>query len=151
MNDAKPGQPVPAGAQQETEKVLTGQQEEAVLALLENATPQQAADRVGVAGRTIYKWMKLPHFHKAYRDARRAAFSQAIGLTQRYASVAVSTLVKVMADEGAPHHAKVSAAIALLRFGRDGIELDDLAARIEALEDEREERNDQRKAERWVA
>ena len=39
-----------------------------------------------------------------------------------------------MADESAPTSSKVSAATAILRFGREGIELDDLAARVEALE-----------------
>jgi len=46
----------------------------------------------------------------------------------------------------APHHAKVSAATNLLRFGREGIELDDLAARVEALERSAPQRE---KAARW--
>ena len=46
----------------------------------------------------------------------------------------MNTLVKVMSDTGAGHSARVSAATALLKFGREGIELDDLAARVEALE-----------------
>ena len=59
---------------------------------------------------------------------------QAIGLTQRYAPVAVNTLVKVMTDQFTPPGIKVAAAAILLRFGREGIELDDLAARLETLE-----------------
>ena len=39
-----------------------------------------------------------------------------------------------MMDDDAPASAKVAAATTLLRFGREGIELDDLAARVEALE-----------------
>ena len=39
-----------------------------------------------------------------------------------------------MADDSAPHTAKVQAATSLLRFGRDGVELEDLQERIEALE-----------------
>ncbi len=71
----------------------------------------------------------------AYR-ARRDAFDQAIALTQRYASLAVTTMAKVMTDPNAPHTAKVSAATAMLRFGRESIEMDDLCARVEALESE---------------
>ena len=37
-------------------------------------------------------------------------------------------------DDGAPTSSKVAAATTILRFGREGIELDDLAARVEALE-----------------
>jgi hypothetical protein len=55
-------------------------------------------------------------------------------LTQKYAPVAVATLVKVMQDQTVPPAAKVNAAAVLLRFGREGIELDDLAERVEALE-----------------
>jgi hypothetical protein len=48
--------------------------------------------------------------------------------------VAVATLVKVMQDATVQASAKVTAAAVLLRFGRDGIELLDLAERVEALE-----------------
>ena len=47
---------------------------------------------------------------------------------------AVNTLAKIMADATAPHSARVSAASATLKFSREAIELDDLAARVEALE-----------------
>jgi hypothetical protein len=42
-------------------------------------------------------------------------------------------MAKVMTDPNAPHTAKVSAATAMLRFGRESIEMDDLCARVEAL------------------
>jgi hypothetical protein len=77
---------------------------------------------VKVSQRTLYRWLREPDFSRAYRRARRDAFGQAIALTQRYAPLAVNTLVVVMADKDAPHHAKVSAATKLLRFGREGIE-----------------------------
>ena len=43
-------------------------------------------------------------------------------------------MAKVMTDPSAPHTTKVSAATAMLRFGREAIEMDDLCARVEALE-----------------
>ena len=46
----------------------------------------------------------------------------------------MTALAKMLSDTSAPHAAKVSAATALLRFGREGIELDDVAARVEELE-----------------
>ena len=84
--------------------------------------------------RTLYRWLDRPAFSKAYHKARREAFGQAIALTQRYAPLAVNTLAQVMMDTSAPASSKVAAATGLLRFGREGIELDDLAARVEALE-----------------
>src|SRR5690606_39938518 len=113
---------------------LTPSQEKAIIALLAEPSLARAAAACGIGERTLYRWLREPAFMSAYRRARREAFSHAIALTQRYAPLAVQTLAKVMSDENAPHTAKVQAATSLLRFGRDGIELDDLQERIEALE-----------------
>ena len=115
---------------------LTARHERAIIALLNEQTIGKAATTAGVSERTLYRWLDDPGFSRAYRKARREAFGQAIALTQRYAPLAVNTLAKIMTDQDAPAHAKASAATTLLRFGREGLELDDLAARIEALEEE---------------
>ena len=83
----------------------------------------------------MYRWLREPAFKKAYRNARREAFAHAISLTQRYAPAAIHTLAKVMGDETASHASRVSAASAILKFSRESIELDDLAERIETLEE----------------
>jgi hypothetical protein len=113
---------------------LTPQQDRAVTALLHEPTIGRAAAVAGVGERTLQRWLTEPVFRSAVLSARREAFGQAIGLTQKYAPVAVATLVKVMQDPTVQPGAKVSAAAVLLKFGREGIELDDLAERVEALE-----------------
>ena len=113
---------------------LKPKQEQAIVALLKEHNVERAAAAAEVGSRTIYRWLREPTFERAYKKARRDAFGQAIGLTQRYATLAVNTLAKVMTDTDAPHSSKVQAATAVLRFGREGIDLDDLAMRIEALE-----------------
>ncbi len=110
---------------------LTPNQERAIIALLNEQTIGRAAAAVDVSQRTLYRWLDKPVFARAYRKARREAFGQAIALTQRYAPLAVNTLAQVMMDDGAPTSSKVAAATTILRFGREGIELDDLAARVE--------------------
>jgi len=117
-----------------SETGLTLAQEKAIVALMAEPSIARAAQACGVHERTIHRWLETPVFMSAYRRARREAFSHAIALTQRYAPLAVQTLAKVMSDDSAPHSARVQAATSLLRFGRDGIELDDLQERIEALE-----------------
>jgi hypothetical protein len=122
---------------------LSVQQENAIVALINETSVAGASRASGVGERTLHKWLADDdRFKSAYRAARRDAFDQAIALTQRYASLAVTTMAKVMTDPNAPHTAKVSAATAMLRFGRESIEMDDLCARVEALEaeqgDERE-------------
>lgn len=73
-------------------------------------------------------------FAKAFRKARREAFSQAIAACQKYTPLAVHALAKIVTDGSVQASARVSAASALLKFGRESIELDDLADRIDTLE-----------------
>jgi hypothetical protein len=113
---------------------LTARQATALDALLRGQTNTAAALAAGVSERTLRRWGYEPAFRSALMEARRDAFAQAVGLTARYAPVAVGTLVKVMNDQMASPSARVTAAAVLLKFGREGLELDDLAARIEQLE-----------------
>jgi hypothetical protein len=113
---------------------LTPKQEEAITALLNCPSIAKAAEKVGMSDRQTYRWLDEPGFSKAYRAARRQAFSHAISLTQQYAPMAVATLTKIASDQSAPHSARVSASTALLKFSRESIELDDLAERVAALE-----------------
>ena len=113
---------------------LTARQDRALQALLQEPTIARAAATAGVGERSLRRWLQDPTFRGALLTARREAFGHAIGLTQKYAPVAVATLVKVMQDTTVHASAKVTAAAVLLRFGREGIELDDLAERVEALE-----------------
>lgn len=114
---------------------LTPEQDLAIAALLNEPTVAKAAAAAGVPERTLYRWMtKDDAFMAAHRRGRREAFGQAIGMCQRLAPMGLSTLAKVMSDPGTSASARVSAASALLKFGREALELDDLAARVEALE-----------------
>ncbi|HEV7299836.1 MAG TPA: hypothetical protein VGN72_10760 [Tepidisphaeraceae bacterium] len=113
---------------------LSARQGQAIEQLLQGQTMEKAAMAAGVSSRTLRSWMRRERFRNTLLAARREAFGQAIGLTQRYAPVAVATLVKMMNDAGASANAKVAAAAVLLKFGREGIELDDLAVRVEVLE-----------------
>ena len=113
---------------------LTGPQAKAIASLLQEPTMQRAAEAAGVNVRTLQRWVKDEHFRRAWLAARREAYGQAVSLTQRLAPMAVATFAQVMKDPQAPAAAKVSAAQALLKFGREGIEMEDFAERLEALE-----------------
>ena len=117
-----------------SESGLTVLQEKTISALLTETSVAGAARAVKVGERTIFTWLRIPAFATEYRRCRREAFGQAVALAQRYAPLAVNTLAKILADPDAPQHAKVTAATSLLRFGREGIELEDIADRVEALE-----------------
>ena len=121
---------------------LTAAQEGAILALLSEPSIAQAARTASVGQRTLHTWLREPLFLDEYRRARREAFSQAIGLTQRSSAAAVATLLRVMHDPTAPWPSRVQAASHVLRFARESIELDDLAARVERLEATQPEEDD---------
>ncbi|CAN5861267.1 hypothetical protein BH11PLA1_BH11PLA1_18480 [soil metagenome] len=113
---------------------LTTRQQDAITALLIEPTVARAAEGVKVPLRTLYRWLQSPQFAQAYREARRMAFAHAVAQTQRCAPLAVNTLARIASDPDAPAHARVAAAGTLLRFGREAMEVDDLAARVELLE-----------------
>ena len=69
-----------------------------------------------------------------YREARRAVVQHAITRVQHATGEAVETLRAVMQDTTAPASAKVSAARAILETAVKAVELEDLEARMAALE-----------------
>jgi hypothetical protein len=113
---------------------LTPKQEEAVLALLTNQGADNAARTVGIAPRTLYRWMNEPLFDKAYRKARRDAFGQGTARLQQASGAAVSSVLKIMVDQHTPASTKLRAADVVLTHGAKAIEIEDIEARVAALE-----------------
>jgi len=125
----------PAGLRRLGLPPLTPDQERAVTALLTEATVAKAAVAAGVSERSIYRWLREDEaFQRAYREARRDAFGAAAGVAQRLAPNALVVLARIMNDLNASHSARVAAAMGVLKFGRDAIELDDVLARLETVE-----------------
>lgn len=109
-------------------------QEEAIAALLTQRNIEEAAKSVGIAPNTLLSWMKIPEFQKAYREARRAAFGQAIARLQQMSGAAVATLGKIMVDQTAPPSTKVRAAEVIINNAAKAIEIEDIEARVTELE-----------------
>jgi len=84
--------------------------------------------------RTLYRWLSEPDFDKAYRAARRKAFGQATARFQHGASAAVTTLLKVMLEAATPASTKVRAVECVLTHAAKAIEIEDIEARVAALE-----------------
>jgi hypothetical protein len=124
-----------AGAAAADDRALTPKQEAALAALLNQPTIKRASDTCGVPERTIYRWLERDAaFARAYRRARRQAFGHAVSLAQQCAAHAVGALIKLVNDPACGNSAKVAAATNILKFAREGIELDELVERIESLE-----------------
>jgi hypothetical protein len=108
--------------------------EEAIVALLTHRNIEEAATAIGVAAKTLLRWMKEPEFDCCYREARRAAFGQSVARLQQAAGAAVTTLLKVMVDSNTPASTKVRAADSVLNHSAKAIELEDVEARLSELE-----------------
>lgn len=108
--------------------------EEAIAALLTQRNIEEAARAAGIGKQTLIRWLKLPEFQTAYREARRAAVSQSNARLQQASSAAVSTLLKIMVDASAPASARVRAADRILERAKQGIENEDIEVRVAALE-----------------
>jgi len=113
---------------------LGRKQEEAIAALLTQRNIEEAAYSAGIRTRTLLRWLKLPEFSAAYRQARRAAFGQAIGRLQQATSAAATTLLKTMIDASTPASVRVRAADSIFNHAAKAIEIDDIEARVQELE-----------------
>jgi hypothetical protein len=117
-----------------TKLQLGHKKEEAIVALLSQRSVEDAARIVNIPARTLYRWLKEPEFNAAYRGARRDAFSQSVARLQQMSAAAVSTLGKIMVDANAPAASRVRAAHSILDHAAKAIEIEDLEARLAALE-----------------
>jgi hypothetical protein len=109
-------------------------QELAITASLACSTFDAAAEQAGVAPATLRRWLTEDDFQQRYRGARRQVLEQAVSGLQQAARVAVATLRAIAEDATAPPGARVSAARTVLDQAFRGMEVLDLAARIEHLE-----------------
>jgi len=105
-----------------------------MLALLTNQGVDNAARAVGIAPRTLYRWLNEPLFDKAYRKARRNAYGQGTARLQQASGAAVSSILKIMLDPHAAASTKLRAAELVLTHGAKAIEIEDIEARVSELE-----------------
>jgi hypothetical protein len=108
--------------------------EEAIAALLTQRNVDEAARTAGIGTRTLLRWLKIPEFAAAYREARRQAFGQSIARLQQATSAAAATLLKIMVDPSAPASVRVRAADSVFNHAAKAIEIEDIEARVSELE-----------------
>jgi hypothetical protein len=110
------------------------EKEEAIAALLTQRNVEEAAGAAGIGTQTLIRWLKIPEFQAAYREARQAAVSESNARLQPASSAAVSALLKIMVDANAPALARVRASDRILERAKQGVENEDIEVRVAALE-----------------
>jgi hypothetical protein len=111
---------------------LTRKQEQAIGALLSEQTLAGAAEKVGVNEVTLRRWLKLPDFLAAYREARREVVEKSVAQLQQSSWAASTTLLRLLAADS--ESVRLRAATAILEHAGRGVELLDLEERLTALE-----------------
>jgi hypothetical protein len=99
---------------------LSRKQEALIAALLTEPTHAAAATKAGISEATLHRWLRLPDFQAAYRQARRELVEAAVGRIQAATGQAVDTLLAV-AKSGAKDGDRVRAAVALLDHALRGL------------------------------
>ncbi len=113
---------------------LSGKQARVLAALVSGETIEGAAKANATNPSTVHAWLKNADFQGAYKDALSDVVGHTSAQLKAACGVAVGTLREVATDSAAPASARVSASRAIIELTARTVELDDLAARIEALE-----------------
>ena len=108
--------------------------EDAIAALLTQRNIEEAAKAAGIGANTLLRWLKVPEFQKAYREARRAAFSQSIARLQQGTSAAATTLIKLLVDPNTPASVRARVADSIFNHAIKAMEFEDIEARVSELE-----------------
>jgi cytosine/adenosine deaminase-related metal-dependent hydrolase len=117
---------------------LGRKQEDAIAALLSHRNIDEAATAAGVGTRTLLRWLQLPEFKTEYLKARREVVSQTTARLQQAMGAAGTTVLKLMTDVNVPAAVRLRAAECVLDRGLKSIEMDDIDARVAALEEAQE-------------
>src|SRR5258708_30694063 len=113
---------------------LGRKEEDAIAALLTQGNIEEAARAAGIGTRTLLRWMKLAEFQKSCREARRAAFGQAIARLQQGTSAVATTLLKLLIEPNTPASVRARVADSIFNHAAKAIEIEDIEARVAELE-----------------
>jgi len=114
---------------------LTPKQEQVIALLLAGLTITAAAAQTGIGEKTAHRWIKLPHFQAAYRDAQKEMFDEALARLRELVPDALATLRRHINAEVEPTAAtQLRAALGSIAQSVQLHKVADLEARIVELE-----------------
>lgn len=109
--------------------------DQALAALLSHRNVEESAKAAGISTATLKRWLHLPEFQAAYREARREVVLQTNARMQQNSGVAASVLFKLMADPATPPSIRARTAQCILECANRSLELEDIAVRLARLEE----------------
>lgn len=114
---------------------LTPLQIQTIAALMQSRSIEQAAQKVGVSKRAVFRWLNQPAFQAALRQATEDAIAQAVRRLSALSGDAIDTLAVEMTNATTPPSTRVRAADVILSRLMNLKELSELEARVAALEE----------------
>lgn len=126
------------GTEKTEAEFLTPRQVTFVAAVLASPTIEAASKTAGVTGRCGRKWMKLPAVRAAILRERTALIEASTNRIAVATVDALDFLHSELKSKSAPPAAKLAAARVILQHSATWLELQDLAARVAALEEAHE-------------
>src|SRR5206468_12178491 len=112
-------------------EIMTRKDEQAVAALLSEATVAAAAGKLGISERTLRRWLRRPEFVTTYRAARAEVLGTTLNRLAGLADVAVDALKRNL-TAGVPA-VQVRCAVAVLTEIRSLLAETDTAQRPAAI------------------
>jgi len=96
--------------------VITSRQRKAIAALLSEKTIADAAEKVKVNERTIYRWLSLSHFRLALMEAEWSVIDNIVRKLIQLQEPAIEMIHKVMVDDDTQPSVKLRAAQTVLDY-----------------------------------
>jgi transposase-like protein len=116
------------------EKKLTQKQSKAIILLLEGKSIEEISEALKVHYNTIYRWLETDLlFKRTLNEAKDKVFTEALEDLKTLSNEAVKTL-KDLLITGHKDTARLGSAKTILELAIKTKEIEDLEARIEALE-----------------
>ena len=115
---------------------ISRRQQRAIPVLLATPTLKEASTELGVGESTLIRWLAQEPFQQAYRHARSIVMNEAFDLMQRGCTEAVECLLTIMRAKNSSPFVKLQAAQSILDMAMKSRTIEDMEARIEALEHE---------------
>lgn len=112
---------------------LTSTQELLISCLVSGLNITAAAKAAGIGDKTARRWLKLPHFQRAYKDAQRSLFDQALTGLMLKVDKAIATLDRNMTE--ASPYTQVSAAKIVLEQAIAVHKMSELEQKVAQLEE----------------
>jgi hypothetical protein len=114
---------------------ITRRQQDAIAALLNSWTVEEAARTVGIGSQILRRWMnKDRNFIAAYNAAQDAEYARSMARLRQEAPSSAAMLLKVTVEERGRPTTKLRAAILLLGHAQDAIEIDKFRVEVTELE-----------------